>query len=152
MMLVDFDRRTADIPALVALFLTSAALSSRIPTFFAFYSTSVAVSSAISADDCRSVRVLRDDQPFYGKGDSRYPFHYGPVVNVWHACHDSASSSLGFPPSGRSVVAPVTVTDCIDRLKVFFDAERSDAMHHAGNNLKRVNERLGTKYDIALGA
>lgn len=78
MMLLDLGRSTADISVLVA-------LSFRISTLFAPLSTSVAISSAMSANNCRSVRVSSEDLPFYRRGNFSHPFHQRPVVNGWHA-------------------------------------------------------------------
>lgn len=103
-------------------------------------STSHILYVSMSANNRRSLRDLSDDCPFHCEGTSTKLSRQGRTVNGGNV-DDSAPSRSIVLPSGDSVVAPVNVTEYIDKLRLFLNALQLAAMHHNDDKLDSINAR-----------
>lgn len=97
----------------------------------ALYSTSLAFFSVMPTDNCGSVRDPSDDLFFRHNIVSLQPFRQGHVVYGDNDREAPASSPIGLPPSGSSVLAPSAITHYIDNFGPFIDAKQLNAIHQA---------------------
>lgn len=125
--------------------------SIRIRSFVLFCSASVIHSFSMSTHDCRSVRHSSEDHPFRRKDVLIQPSCQGRNFYAGDA-DGSASSPVGTPLSGNSVVAPVNVTEYVNRFWSFLDALWLAAMHQDGDRFKFIDARYGGRHETALRA
>lgn len=120
-------------------------------TFIIVYSTLVTVIHSIFSDDLRSIRFSSDNYQFRRKHASSAPACQRRTVNGDDG-DGSAPSPSEVPPSLDLIVAPVDLTQHIDKFRLFFDAPGLIAMHQDDDKIDFVDACYSGRRDTAFVA